>query len=127
MYEIVKTVHVITVYISICLFVYRCALVYAARRPVKGKLLKIVPHINDALLLVMAITLAVMGQYSPLQQPWLAAKVILLIVYILLGMAALKWWVGTVKGGMAMLLALIAFGYMICLATNKQLVCNLVF
>lgn len=125
MYDVIKTVHIITVYISICLFVYRGAIIYAARRPVSGKLLKIAPHVNDAILLLMAISLAVMGNYSPLEQPWLAAKIGLLIGYILLGMAALKWWAGSARGGMAMLLAIIAFGYMICLATNKQLLCSL--
>ena len=127
MYDSVKIIHILTAYISICLFTYRGALIYLARRPVSGKLLKILPHLNDALLLTMAITLAVMGSYSPFEQPWLAAKLILLVVYILLGMFALKWWAGTRKGGFAMLLAMIIFGYMICLATQKQLVCSFIF
>ncbi len=125
MYDVIKTVHIITVYVSICLFVYRGAIIYAARRPLSGRLLKIVPHVNDALLLVMAVSLVVLGSYSPVEHPWLAAKIGLLITYILLGMAALKWWVGSARGGIAMLLALIAFGYMICLATQKQLLCSL--
>ena len=121
MYETIKTIHILTVYISVCLFVYRGALVYAARRPIRGKLLKIAPHANDAVLLAMAISLAVMGSYSPLEHGWLALKIVLLVAYIVLGMLALKFWVGTAKGGLAMLLALIAFGYMIFLATNKQI------
>ena len=127
MYDSVKIIHIITAYISISLFTYRGAVIYAARRPVSGKLLKFLPHVNDTLLLAMAITLAVMGGWSPLEQPWLAAKVVLLVSYILLGMFALKWWAGTKKGGFCLLLAMIVFGYIICLATQKQLVCSFIF
>lgn len=52
---------------------------------------KIAPHTVDALLLVSAIILAVGYHFSPLNQPWLATKIIALLVYIGLGMVALRF------------------------------------
>lgn len=54
------------------------------------KWVKILPHVNDTLLLVCAIVLCVMLQQYPLQQNWLTVKLFALIVYIILGVIALK-------------------------------------
>lgn len=44
----------------------------------------------DAVLLISAVTLAVQLSVSPLSNPWLIAKIIALLVYITLGMIAIK-------------------------------------
>jgi uncharacterized membrane protein SirB2 len=54
------------------------------------KWVRVAPHIVDSLLLASAIGLAVWGQLYPGQQPWLTAKIVGLVVYILLGTVALK-------------------------------------
>lgn len=54
------------------------------------KWVKILPHVNDTLLLICAIVLCVMLQQYPFQQGWLTVKVVALIAYILLGVVALK-------------------------------------
>ena len=54
------------------------------------KVLKISPHVNDTLLLASGITLAVLAGFSPMAQPWLATKIVLLIVYIGLGTIVIK-------------------------------------
>ena len=51
---------------------------------------KIVPHIVDTALLLSAITLAIQLSISPLTAPWLMAKIIALLVYILVGTLAIK-------------------------------------
>jgi len=52
---------------------------------------RILPHINDSILLLTAFLLAYsLGQY-PFTAPWLSAKFLALIGYILAGMMALKW------------------------------------
>lgn len=54
------------------------------------KWVKILPHVNDTLLLLCAIVLCVMSQQYPIQQDWLTVKVVALIAYIVLGVVALK-------------------------------------
>ena len=48
------------------------------------------PHSVDTLLLASAITLAWQLGISPLQAPWLAAKIVALLAYIVIGSVALK-------------------------------------
>lgn len=52
--------------------------------------MKIVPHVVDTALLASAITLAWQLNISPLDAPWLAAKIIALLLYIIVGSIALK-------------------------------------
>ena len=54
------------------------------------KLVKILPHVNDTLLLTAAIFLSVMSGFYPFVEAWLGAKVLLLIGYIIAGIFALK-------------------------------------
>lgn len=86
-----KVIHVGCVYLSICGFLLRGYWLMTGSRLLQARLTKILPHIIDTLLLVSAIAMAVMWQLSPLDHLWLLAKIILLVVYILLGMAMLKW------------------------------------
>lgn len=52
--------------------------------------MKIAPHIVDTALLGSALTLAWQLNISPLDTPWLAAKIIALLLYIIIGSVALK-------------------------------------
>ena len=51
---------------------------------------KVLPHVISTILLVSGIALAVHLSMSPGNQPWLMAKIIGLIVYVGLGVAAFK-------------------------------------
>jgi len=51
---------------------------------------KVLPHIVDTVLLLSAITLAIQLSISPLSYPWLMAKIIALLLYIVLGTIAIK-------------------------------------
>lgn len=51
---------------------------------------KIAPHTVDTLLLTSAILLAWQLGFSPLEQPWLAAKIFALLLYIIIGSIAIK-------------------------------------
>ena len=84
------------------------------------KWLKIVPHINDTLLLAAAIYLAWTIQLHPFNSAWIAAKVIALIAYILLGTVVIKG-----KGPFAFQLgayisAILCFGYIVSAAVTKS-------
>jgi uncharacterized membrane protein SirB2 len=54
------------------------------------KPVKIVPHIIDTVLLLSAVVLEMLSGFYPLKVDWVTLKVLLLVVYIILGTFALK-------------------------------------
>lgn len=89
-YLIVKKIHILTAVLSVLGFVIRGWWTYKNNPLVQHKLVKILPHINDTLLLAAAIYLSIMSGLYPFQQSWLGVKVILLVSYIIAGTVALK-------------------------------------
>jgi uncharacterized membrane protein SirB2 len=89
-YATVKALHVACVMTTFALFFLRGVWMIAGSRLLQQRWVRIVPHVNDTVLLAAAITLAVMlGQY-PLVNAWLTAKVCGLVAYIVLGTLAMK-------------------------------------
>ena len=76
------------------------------------------PHGVDTVLLVSALLLA--WQIGRGAAPWLAAKVVALVVYIVLGTIALKRGrTPAIRAG-AFVLALATFGYIVSVALTKS-------
>lgn len=77
-------------------------------------------HIIDTVLLASALTMVVWSAQYPFVVPWLTAKVIAVVAYIIVGAAALKR--GKTKGirAGAFVAALLIFGYIVKLALTKQ-------
>ena len=73
------------------------------------------------MLLASAIYLAVAMRFSPLQQPWLMAKIIALVVYIVVGTIALKRGRSKNVRLFAWLVGLLTMLYIISVATTKSL------
>jgi uncharacterized membrane protein SirB2 len=59
-------------------------------RMLERRWVRVLPHVVDTVLLASAIALAVMLKQYPLAEPWLTAKVAGLVLYIALGMVALR-------------------------------------
>ena len=55
-----------------------------------GPLLRYLPHVVDTVLLTTALMLTTVIRQYPFSTGWLTAKVVLLVVYIVLGSIALK-------------------------------------
>lgn len=90
-YLAVKHAHMMFAIISIVLFMLRAWLAVPSPARINNKLLKILPHINDTLLLLFGIWLAVGINQIPFgNSPWLTAKVVGLVLYIVLGTIAIK-------------------------------------
>ena len=115
-YTLVKHLHLTTVAVSLALFVLRgiWMIVESPRR--HARWVRIVPHVNDTLLLASGIGLAVLIHQYPLVDGWLTAKLVALLVYIGLGTVALKR--GRTRGTRiaAWIAALAVFGYMLAVA-----------
>lgn len=86
----IKVLHLTSVALSYSLFFMRGIWVLRASPVMQQRWVKITPHIIDTVLLGSAVTLAVLLGISPLTAPWLAAKIIALLLYIVLGSFALK-------------------------------------
>lgn len=86
-YLIFKSIHVSSVLISLILFVSRSYCLLYKPDLLDCKLIKRLPHIIDSILLFSAISmLALSGQYPGPDNPWIAAKIIAMIVYIFTGL-----------------------------------------
>ncbi|WP_426008788.1 SirB2 family protein [Aeromonas salmonicida] len=118
-YPLLKHLHMTLAIVSLLLFVYRWMLSLNASPRLQQRWLKIAPHVNDTFLLLFGVLLAVTLQMNPGQQPWLMAKLIALVVYIGLGVMALKRPARSQKL-MAGVAALAVFGYMVGAAMTKS-------
>lgn len=89
-YAAIKFLHLGSVLLSYILFFLRGIWVLRASPLMQQRWVRIAPHLIDTVLLASAITLAFMLGISPVTAPWLAAKIIALLLYIVLGSFALK-------------------------------------
>ena len=89
-YVAVKFVHVAAVTVSFALFVVRGIWMMVDSPSFGRRWTRIVPHVNDTLLLVAGVWLAFLLREAPGASPWLTAKLVALPVYIGLGMVALR-------------------------------------
>lgn len=120
MYATLKLVHVATVHLTILLFLARMVLRFFQPAWLQWKVIKILPHVIDTVLLVSALWLAWVIHQYPFVHGWLTAKVLGLAAYIVFGAFAIKR--AKTKGGafVAMLLALATFSYIYMVARSKH-------
>lgn len=124
LYLTIKHVHIVCVVLSICGFCLRGLLLMQkpalARWHKERYWLRILPHINDSILLAAAIALAVLlGQY-PFVDDWLTAKIFGLITYIALGALALNPGSNPRMRAVAGLAAVAVFGWIVSVALSKH-------
>ncbi|MBT9455232.1 MAG: SirB2 family protein [Burkholderiaceae bacterium] len=119
-YFVVKTVHQGAVLLSISGFFARGLGSLLGAAWVQGRLAKSLPHGIDTVLLLSALWLAWMLRLTPEEAPWLLAKIIGLLVYIALGMLALKPGRPWGLRAAAWLAALATVGWMVSVAITKS-------
>ena len=84
------------------------------------KWVRVLPHINDTLLLLTAVLLTLQISQYPLVDSWLTAKVTALFVYIGLGMVALRHGKTKSVRVTAFVSAVIVFAYIVGVAVTKN-------
>lgn len=89
-YDALKGSHMGLAYLSILLFIIRFSLFKFQPTLRSNKLLKILPHIIDTVLIIFAIMLCIQISQYPLTDHWLTAKVLGLVAYIGFGTVAIK-------------------------------------
>ena len=115
-YLILKNLHLATIALTLTLFILRGVWMMADSPRLQARWVRIVPHVNDTLLLASGIALAVLIQQYPLVHGWLTAKFFALIAYIVLGTLALKRGKTRSRRIAAWIAALLVFGYMAAVA-----------
>lgn len=119
-YVTLKTIHQTAVALSFSGFVARGVAALAGAAWVKGRLAKTLPHVLDSVLLASGLGLAWMLRLAPGPASWLLAKIIGLLVYIGLGMVALRPGRPTAVRAAAWVGALATFGYIVSVAITKN-------
>lgn len=86
----IKSLHMFCAALSISGFFVRGLWMLADSAYLQRRWVKILPHMIDSVLLFSGVSLAVLLQQNLLEQQWLQVKLLLLLIYIVLGSIALK-------------------------------------
>ena len=120
MYLAVKYVHVVSVVLSLAGFFLRGILMMRDSPLLAARWVRVLPHINDTVLLIAALTLAAMSDQYPFVVDWVTAKVFGIIAYIILGALALRE-ASTRRLRIACWLASMAmFGWIVSVTLTRQ-------
>ncbi|WP_410516774.1 SirB2 family protein [Pantoea allii] len=122
-YPLIKNLHLLTVAVTISLFLLRFYWQRVGSAILQQRWVRILPHINDTLLLLSGASLVMITHFYPFspQGSWLTEKLLGVIIYIALGSVALsrrprsdrtRW--------IAFIVALIALVTIIKLALSKM-------
>lgn len=120
MYVLVKYVHVISVTLSLAGFFLRGLLMMRDSPLLGARWVKVLPHINDTVLLIAALSLAAMSGQYPFVVGWVTAKVLGVIAYIILGALALREASTRTMRIICWLASLAVFGWIVSVALTRQ-------
>ena len=118
--EGLKLVHVSCAFVSVSGFALRAYWMVAGSPLLRRRLTRVLPHTIDTMLLGSALWMLFIWGVSPLELAWLSAKLVALLLYIGLGMIALRFGRSRRQRSGAALLALCAAGYMFSVAYTKS-------
>ena len=119
-YETLKIIHISCALLSISGFILRGVWMLQNSPWLQSPLTKRLPHIVDTVLLLTAIAMVYWSSQYPFQQGWLTAKVVALVVYIGLGMLALRYGKSRRVRGIAWLSAIVVFMYIVGVALSRD-------
>lgn len=120
MYLAVKYVHVISVALSLTGFFLRGILMMRESPLSNARWVRVLPHINDTVLLIAALSLAAMSGQYPFVVDWVTAKVLGVIAYIILGALALRDASTRRMRIVCWFASLAVFGWIVSVALTRQ-------
>ena len=120
MYALVKNLHMAFAALTFAGFLLRGFWMATGSGLLQTKPARVLPHVIDTLFLLTGIWLVVLLRLPVSQSPWLIAKLVALVAYIVLGTIALKRG-RTMRGrAIAFVLAVTTFAYIIGVAIGKS-------
>ncbi len=118
-YGVLKAVHLGAVALSLGGFFTRGLAALRGASWVRSRPARTLPHIVDTVLLLSALAMAWMLRLTPANAPWLAAKIVGLLLYIALGIVALRPGRPWRSRAAAWLAALAVFAWIVSVAYLK--------
>ena len=119
-YASIKLLHQSAVALSGLGFVVRGIASIQGSQWTQGRLAKALPHMVDTVLLASAVALAAMLHLNPAHTPWLLAKILGLLLYIGLGIVAMRPRFGFKIRSIAWALALVVLSWIVSVAIFKN-------
>lgn len=119
-YLLVKHLHITCAVLSGSFFLLRGVWMLLESDALQRRWVKVVPHVVDTVLLTTALTMVFWSAQYPFVQPWLTAKVLALLAYIVLGTIALKRGQTKATRTAALVAALAVFAYIVLVALSRQ-------
>ncbi|MEB0138079.1 MULTISPECIES: SirB2 family protein [unclassified Undibacterium] len=119
-YLSIKHLHISLVILSGTLFLLRYFLREHPARLLQSRLWRSLPHVIDTLLLLCGLTLLSIPGYAALATPWLQAKLLALLLYIIFGSIAMKRGKTASTRRLAALAAVACFLYIVAVAISKR-------
>jgi uncharacterized membrane protein SirB2 len=86
----IRSLHIACVFVSLGLFVLRHVLNVRGVDWRRSKALRIMPHVVDTILLLSGFALASIVHEYPFTDTWLTVKLACLVLYVVLGVIALR-------------------------------------
>jgi uncharacterized membrane protein SirB2 len=120
LYAVAWQLHVACVVLSGAGFLLRGAWMLTGDPRLRHPITRRLPHVIDTLLLLSAIVLAVTLHQYPFAAPWVTAKVLGLIAYIVLGAIALRHGPTLRARGSALVAALLVYAWIVSVAITKN-------
>ncbi|MFA5489527.1 MAG: SirB2 family protein [Candidimonas sp.] len=111
-YIVLKHLHMTAAGLSILFFILRACWALTGSTLLQRKTVKVLPHVIDSVLLLCGLALAgFLGAAAA--QPWLTAKLVAVVLYIIAGSYAIKY-AKTVKGrAVSAAIAILIFAYIV--------------
>lgn len=119
-YIVIKTVHQTAVALSATGFFARGWGSLSGADWTRRRVARTLPHVVDTVLLTSALLLAWMLRLDPATTPWLLAKIVGLLAYIVLGMVALRPARTPPVRAAAWIAAMLTFAWIVSVAITKN-------
>ena len=119
-YLAVRALHAGCAVLSIAGFAARGVLMLMESRVLQKRLVRVAPHLVDTVLLASAVWLAWYLGQIPFVHAWITAKLLALLLYIGLGMFALRRGRTKRQRAAAFVAALASFAYIVAVALTRD-------
>jgi uncharacterized membrane protein SirB2 len=119
-YADIKWIHVAAVLTTGLLFFARGVGMWIGSPIGMSASVRYVSYAVDTTLLTAALMLTTLTHQSPLAQPWLATKIVLLVAYIALGSMALKRGTTLRSRRTSFIAAIACYGYILSVALTRE-------
>jgi uncharacterized membrane protein SirB2 len=119
-FTLAKSIHMITLLITITGFILRGIWMVKGSPLLHARAVKMVPHVNDTVLLASAVWAGTLINQYPFVDAWLTAKILGAIAYILFGAVALTYGKTKQIRISCFIMALLSFAYVVAVATTKN-------